>query len=75
MTRTVLKAPAGSEGGTATNASVRDTVVGVIEDIRRRGDEAVREYSQKFDKWAPESFRLSAEDVEKIIAGVPDQVI
>ncbi len=75
MTRTVLKAPAESEGGTAPNASVRDTVVGVIEDIRRRGDEAVREYSQKFDKWAPESFRLSAEDVEKIISGVPDQVI
>jgi sulfopropanediol 3-dehydrogenase len=75
MTRTVLKAPAESEGGTGPNASVRDTVVGVIEDIRRRGDEAVREYSQKFDKWAPESFRLSAEDVEKIISGVPDQVI
>jgi sulfopropanediol 3-dehydrogenase len=75
MTRSVLKAPVGSNGGSAPNASVRETVVGVIEDIRQRGDEAVREYSQKFDKWAPDSFRLSAEDIEKIVAGVPDQVV
>jgi sulfopropanediol 3-dehydrogenase len=75
MTRTVLKSPAESSAGTAPNTAVRDTVVGVIEDIRQRGDEAVREYSQKFDQWAPESFRLSAEDIEKIVAGVPDQVV
>ena len=37
MTRTVLKAPAESEGGTAPNASVRDTVVGVIEDSEISG--------------------------------------
>ena len=35
----------------------------------------MREYSEKFDGWSPDSFRLDAEAIEKIVAGVPDQVI
>ncbi|MGP3769709.1 histidinol dehydrogenase [Streptomyces sp. SDT5-1] len=54
---------------------VRETVSGVIADIRERGDVAVREYSSKFDNWSPESFRLSAEQIEEIVASVPQQVI
>ncbi|MEU5095674.1 histidinol dehydrogenase [Streptomyces sp. NPDC020996] len=54
---------------------VRETVSGVIADIRERGDDAVRAYSEKFDKWSPDSFRLSEEEVEKIVASVPQQVI
>jgi sulfopropanediol 3-dehydrogenase len=75
MTSTVLKAATGSAGGLAPAPAVRETVAGVIEDIRQRGDQAVREYSQKFDHWAPESFRLAPEQVEEIMAGVPQQVI
>ncbi|MGY1822801.1 histidinol dehydrogenase [Geodermatophilus sp. SYSU D00079] len=75
MTSTVLKAATGSAGGLAPAPAVRETVAGVIEDIRQRGDEAVREYSQKFDHWAPESFRLAPERVEEIMAGVPQEVI
>ncbi|MGY1692464.1 histidinol dehydrogenase [Geodermatophilus sp. SYSU D01105] len=75
MTSTVLKAATGSAGGLAPAPAVRETVAGVIEDIRQRGDQAVREYSEKFDHWAPESFRLAPEQVEEIIAGVPQQVI
>ena len=41
-------------------ADVKETVTGVIADIRERGDEAVRAYSAKFDNWSPESFLLSA---------------
>ena len=55
--------------------SVRATVTSVIDDVRERGDAAVREYSEKFDGWSPGSFRLSAEDIEKIVASVPAQVI
>jgi sulfopropanediol 3-dehydrogenase len=54
---------------------VRETVRSVIDDIRTRGDVAVREYSQRFDGWSPDSFRLGAEEIEKIVAGVPGQVI
>ena len=42
---------------------------------RTRGDAAVRQYSETFDGWSPDSFRLDAEEIEKIVAGVPDQVI
>jgi len=56
-------------------AGVRETVTAVIADIRTRGDEAVREYSRKFDNWSPDSFRLPVTQVEDIIAGLPGQVI
>jgi sulfopropanediol 3-dehydrogenase len=73
-----LKQP--SAAGTAAQRDgarhgVRQTVAAVIEDIRERGDVAVRHYSEKFDNWSPEDFRLSTGQIEKIIAGVPAQVI
>lgn len=55
--------------------AVRQTVTGIISDIRERGDEAVREYSAKFDSWSPGSFRLSAEQIDEIVAPVPAQVL
>jgi sulfopropanediol 3-dehydrogenase len=55
--------------------AVRETVTQVIADVRERGDAAVREYSEKFDGWSPDSFRLDAESIEKIVASVPAQAI
>jgi histidinol dehydrogenase len=55
-------------------AGVRETVAGVIADIRARGDAAVREYSAKSGNWSPADFRLSAAQVEDIVAGLPEQV-
>lgn len=54
---------------------MRVTVTHVIADIRERGDTAVREYSEMFDGWSPESFRLSPEQTEEIVSSVPAQVI
>lgn len=54
---------------------VSETVRSVIADIRSRGDAAVREYSERFDRWSPESFLLDAEEIERIVADVPQQVI
>lgn len=42
---------------------IRQTVEMILSDIATRGDKAVRELSQKFDKWSPDSFRLSAADI------------
>ncbi|SEJ58834.1 sulfopropanediol 3-dehydrogenase [Dyadobacter sp. SG02] len=47
----------------------------VIKDIEKNGDAAVRKYSEQFDRWSPESFRLSEDQIREIIAGVPQQVI
>ncbi|MFT5448668.1 MAG: sulfopropanediol 3-dehydrogenase [Gammaproteobacteria bacterium] len=46
------------------DTQVRNTVEGIIADIDRRGDEAVREYSVKFDKWSPEQFRLTRAQID-----------
>lgn len=58
-----------------TDPAVRGTVERIIDDIRTRGDAAVREYSQTFDAWDPESFRLSDEQIAQIVASVPAQVL
>ena len=47
---------------------VRVTVEGILADVKKRGDAAVREYSAKFDKWVPK--KLSSSDIEKILAKV-----
>ncbi|WP_096437384.1 histidinol dehydrogenase [Alteribacter populi] len=57
------------------DTKVQEAVNGIIKDVEERGDQAVRELSEKFDKWSPESFRLSEEEIENAIAGLPDQVI
>ncbi|KAF4469799.1 histidinol dehydrogenase [Fusarium albosuccineum] len=79
MTRTHLKRPAASSAsGAKTNGSTVDVagiVKGVIETVRQEGDDAVRRYSEQFDKWSPVNFKLSKEDIEQVMAQVPEQVI
>ena len=50
-------------------------VAGIIDDVRSRGDEAVREYSERFDNWSPTSFELDADDIARIVADVPQQTL
>ncbi|MER5946926.1 histidinol dehydrogenase [Streptomyces sp. NPDC001904] len=70
-----LKSPVPAAQVTAARADVAERVRAILDDIRERGDEAVRQYSEKFDNWSPESFRLSPEEIERIVAGVPQQVL
>ena len=44
---------------------VRQTVEDILTDVKKRGDSAVREYSEKFDQWVPK--KLSQSDIEKIL--------
>jgi sulfopropanediol 3-dehydrogenase len=55
----------------AADAKVRETVEGILAQVDARKDAAIRELSEKFDKWSPQNFRLSAQDIEKAIAEVP----
>ncbi len=59
----VLKEGRSREQKAVDQIQVRDTVVGVIDDIEARGEQAVREYSEKFDSWNPKSFRLTDSEV------------
>ncbi|MEU1178658.1 histidinol dehydrogenase [Streptomyces sp. NPDC005820] len=70
-----VKQSAGSAVVGPSSESVRATVEAVIADIRARGDEAVREYSEKFDQFSPASFRLGQDDIDAAIARVPEQTL
>ena len=52
------------------DAKVREIVEGTLKAIAERGDKAVREFSEKFDKYSPASFRLSETEIEQLIAKV-----
>lgn len=57
------------------NRQVQETVEAIISDIEESGETAVRRYSEQFDRWNPESFRLSDAQIEACIASLDDQVI
>ena len=46
------------------DAKTRAVVEETLADIEERGDDAVRDLSQKFDGYAPHSFRLSPSEIE-----------
>src|ERR1700751_2193446 len=57
------------------DAKIRGTVESIIADVAERGDAAVRELSERFDKWSPPRFRLSREEIEDLVAKVAPQTI
>jgi len=52
----------------AADAMVRETVEGILADVKKRGDAAVREYSEKFDKWLPK--KLNQSEIKEILSRV-----
>ena len=52
------------------DAKVRSTVENILSDVGKRGDEAVRELSKKFDNYEPENFILSEKEIETAISKV-----
>ena len=67
---TYLKQGLGQEEVDEADAKVRAQVEAILDEIRRRGDEAVRELSKKFDSWNPDSFRLSETEIEMAMSKV-----
>lgn len=57
------------------DAKVRRTVEAIIGDVAARGDTAVRELSERFDKWSPASFRLSVDEIAALVAEVAPRTI
>jgi len=54
----------------AADAKVRETVEAILAQVEERKDAAIREFSEKFDKWSPQDFRLSAQEIERAISQV-----
>lgn len=57
------------------DAKVRKIVEDILENIKSRGDDALLEYSNKFDNWAPDRFQLSRLEIDKCYDQVTKQNI
>lgn len=56
-------------------SAVRDTVARILEAVKTRGEDAVREYSEKFDQWSPKSFRVSPDEIQKVRESLPTSMV
>lgn len=72
---TYLKSGISVDQRDADEQKVRETVRGILVDIERRGDEAVRDYSQRFDRWNPETFRLDRGQIDACYRALPTSVL
>ena len=54
---------------------VKETVEGIIEQVRKDGDKALRELTQKFDKVDVERFAVSREEIEAAYEEVDQEVV
>jgi sulfopropanediol 3-dehydrogenase len=70
-----IKKGMAADESAANQAKTRQIVESILSDVETRGDEAVRELSSKFDKWSPESFRLSDNQIQEIISKIPKGTI
>jgi sulfopropanediol 3-dehydrogenase len=71
----ILKSGITQSAAAEADAAVRATVEAIIADVAARGDEAVRDYSQRFDKWSPASFRLGQDAIEAAYAALDQRTI
>ena len=54
------------------NNKVKAVVENTLKEIELKGDSYVRELSEKFDKYSPSSFRLSEDEISKLVDEVSD---
>ena len=55
------------------DSPVREAVDEIIRKVKSGGEDAVREYSRKFDKWEPPSFRLSEDEIARCVESLSPQ--
>ena len=57
----------------AEDQGVKAVVESALKEIETRGDSAIREYSERFDKYSPPSFKLSQSEIDSLISTVSDR--
>src|SRR5580658_326074 len=68
-----LKTGRTTEQSSAEAKKVRDIVTGILEDIQSRGETALCEISEKFDKWSPPAFRLTEHEIKTALSELTPQ--
>ncbi len=69
----VLKQGISADAAEEIDTKVKTTVEEILADIKACGNDAIRELSQRFDDYSPDSFRLTEEEIEACVARVPEQ--
>ena len=57
------------------NEKVKEIVENTLKEIELRGDEYIRELSEKFDNYSPTHFKLSEEEINELISEVSEEDI
>lgn len=66
-----IKRPQGQD--VQADQTLRKTVQTIIEQVRERGDAALRDYSAKFDKTTPDNFEVSPNEIASALADLDPQ--
>lgn len=56
-------------------SEVQDVVREIIDRVKNEGEEGLRYYSKKFDNWSPQSFRISAAEMQKAKKSLPQSMV
>jgi sulfopropanediol 3-dehydrogenase len=70
-----LKKGKSQEEISVSNQNVKEIVEKILADIESRGDTAIAEYSEQFDKWTPKSFKLSKSDIKACYDELDEQAL
>ena len=57
-----------------TTETVDHAVAAIIAAIRARGDDALTEYTTRFDRFVPSSLRITDAEIEAATAGIPEEL-
>jgi sulfopropanediol 3-dehydrogenase len=71
----LVKKPVAETTSRTSRPDIADTVSEIIADVRQNGDAAVRRWSEKFDSWTPDSYRLGPDEIAAVVASVPETVL
>lgn len=66
-----IKHPQGQD--VQADRTLTETVQNIIDEVRERGDAALRDYSAKFDKTTPDKFEVSEHEIVSALAGLDPQ--
>lgn len=70
-----LKTGISDEQAQTQDDKVRGIVESILGNIEQRGDAAVREYSEQFDQWSPDTFQLTREQIDACYERLDSQTI
>jgi sulfopropanediol 3-dehydrogenase len=70
-----LKETLGAAETDAVDIKVQQTVKEIIKAVKHGGDAAVRELSEKLDRWSPNSFRMPQDEIDAVVDSLSPSTI